>query len=41
MTKSLYFGHGWPGAYGKIVVPNTSFQRTQTARLFGPLNSDR
>ena len=21
--------------------PNTSFQRTQTARLFGPLNSDR
>jgi hypothetical protein len=22
-------------------LPNTSFQRTQTARLFGPLNSDR
>jgi hypothetical protein len=27
------------GTIGK--APNTSFQRTQTARLFGPLNSDR
>jgi len=30
-----------PMAMPNTVGPNTSFQRTQTVRLFGPLNSDR
>jgi hypothetical protein len=30
-----------PGGEMVETAPNTSLQRTQTARLFGPLNSDR
>ena len=32
---------GWHYSKRDSNRPNTSFQRTQTARLFGPLNSDR
>ena len=37
------FGSGYLRHRGCLttMMPNTSFQRAKTARLFGPLNSDR